>query len=86
MASQVSLMFVRADNENKTTRVDALLSDPMRYVVARAAKSLGITRGEVGLTALNGGPIPFREKTVGDIVERFGTNFKIATSDWLGQA
>ncbi|MEM3587727.1 MAG: hypothetical protein QXO71_10455, partial [Candidatus Jordarchaeaceae archaeon] len=63
---------------------NALLSDQMEYVVARAAKELGFKRGQIGLAALNGGPVPFPGKKVAQIVQEFGTNFRIASPDILG--
>ena len=86
----VELYFyeMRESSIGKSVVVHANLEDPISVVVAKAAKLLELDAEEVALVTPQGIPVTVyeegREKTVKEIVEKYGFSFAIVTRDLLG--
>ncbi|MHA1590118.1 MAG: hypothetical protein ACTSVA_05895 [Candidatus Njordarchaeales archaeon] len=89
-ASAVELHFyeMRGGSLGKSVVIHANLEDPVSVVVAKAAKMLELDAEEVALVTPQGIPVTVyeegREKTVKEIVEKYGFSFAIVTRDLLG--
>jgi len=79
---------MRHGNLGKSAVVHAYLNDPISKVIEKAARMLDIKAEEVALVTPDGTPVSIsekgREKTVRDIVEKYGFTFALLTKDLLG--